>query len=405
MGLVDYSDSESEVETQPSQPVKAAPASKTNSKPFQKFVDRSNPGKILVNLPTTSSAPDKAQPSDGPPAKRAKTAGGNRFSGFSSFLPPPKTAAKPAAPSAQSSSSGAKAAPRPGFHLKTGAEPAFSRDQPSDDRAWNDKEDYGEDGSTSGAGGGLKLPPPGNHSTGTTNGPRIPADQLPAEEVKLVGKPLMFKPLSVSRKPAKKKAFPPSWAAGSTAAKTPSATTKPTTPAAVQEEPPKKKASLFSIEADTPTPEATPTEANTAGTYEPLFTTSSAADPSYTDPYAPTHDLPPPQNSSSDLTSIANDLNLTPQARRELFGREGQLPQGAGARVVTFDMAREYEHNEAVRASGEAVTHNPVRSIKAGKHSLRQLVNAVQANAGALEESFASGKSKKDEAGARYGWR
>jgi hypothetical protein len=215
----------------------------------------------------------------------------------------------------------------------------------------------------------------------------------------------MFKPLSVSRKPAKKKAFPPSWAAGSTAAKTPSATTKPTTPAAVQEEPPKKKASLFSIEADTPTPEATPTEANTAGTYEPLFTTSSAVDPSYTDPYAPTHDLPPPQNSSSDLTSIANDLNLTPQARRELFGREGQLPQGAGARVVTFDMAREYEHNEAVRASGEAVTHNPVRSIKAGKHSLRQLVNAVQANAGALEESFASGKSKKDEAGARYGWR
>ncbi|OIW34081.1 hypothetical protein CONLIGDRAFT_711879 [Coniochaeta ligniaria NRRL 30616] len=414
MGLVDYSDSESEPEVQPKAPAKET---KPNNSKFQKFVDRSNPGKILVNLPTASSAAETQAPSDEPPAKRARTTGGgSRFSGFSSFLPPPKTAAKPASSPAQSSSSssGGNAAPRPGVHLKTGAEPAFSREQSSND-------DYGEDGSTGGGGGagGLKLPPPKNHNTGSASGPSIPADQIPAEEVKLVGKPLMFKPLSVSRKPVKKKTFKPSEPSGSATPKPP-AEPSPAVPSPAPDQP-KKKISLFSIGAETDSP--TPADPSpSTGAYEPLFSTQDSADavpaPTHNNDYStPTYphpttttttSQPPPAPAPShpqSLTSIADDLNLTPQARRELFGRGGQPP--ADNNVVNFDMSREYEHNETIRQSGEggAAAHNPVRSIRAGKHSLRQLVNAVQSNASALEESFAAGKGKRGEAGARYGWR
>ncbi|KAB5558642.1 mitotic checkpoint regulator, MAD2B-interacting-domain-containing protein [Coniochaeta sp. 2T2.1] len=408
MGLVDYSDSDSEPEVQTKRPAKET---KPGAKPFQKLVDRANPGKILVNLPTPAAgAAPSPEPSDEPPAKRARTTGGSRFSGFSSFLPPPKTtAAKPASAPSQNS---AKPAPRPGVHLKTGAEPAFSREQASND-------DYEEDGSSVGAGGGggLKLPPPKNYSSGSANGPSIPEGQKPAEDVQLVGKPLMFKPLSVSRKPVKKKkTFPAAvQASGGATPQTPAEQIQPTPSPAP--EPPKKKVSLFSLGGDTDTP--TPTEHSTGtDAYEPLF--SSASDPSsapgpsaYDDDYSnpnythpssiPSHQPPSAPSQPQSLSSIANDLNLSAQARRELFGRDG-MPADA-ARVVNFDMSREYEHNEVIRQTGEGVSHNPVRSIKAGKHSLRQLVNAVQSNASALEESFASQKSKRSEAGARYGWR
>lgn len=408
MGLVDYSDSDSEAEVQPKVPAKEA-GRPNASKAFQKFVDRSNPGKILVNLPTTTAAavaPGAAsQPSDEPPTKRARTTGGSRFSGFSSFLPPPKTTA---APALSSNSGSAKTAPRPGVHLKTGAEPAFSREQAASDN-------YGEDGSSNqagggGGGGGLKLPPPKNHSTGSASGPSIPEDQKPAEEVKLVGKPLMFKPLSVSRRPVKKKTPRPSEAGGGTLPqKTPVEGTQPAPLPAP--EPPKKPVSLFSIGAETDTPAATEAPPST-GAYEPLFSAAEDATDGLEHPYDDystlTYPQPaephPQQPSAPSLSSIASDLNLSAQARRELFGRDGRQG-GDAAKVVSFDMSREYEHNEAVRHSGEAVTHNPVRSIKAGKHSLRQLVNAVQNNASALEESFAAQKGKKNEAGARYGWR
>ncbi|RSM04693.1 hypothetical protein CEP52_006663 [Fusarium oligoseptatum] len=80
MGLVDYSDSEgsgSEAEV----PVKTAPKTASSSKkPFQKVVDRSNPGKIVVNLPQLSN--DIPKRNDEPPAKRAKTKGSGLFFWF-----------------------------------------------------------------------------------------------------------------------------------------------------------------------------------------------------------------------------------------------------------------------------------------------------------------------------------
>jgi hypothetical protein len=410
MGLVDYSDSDSETEAQPSVAAKPAAApSRLNTKPFQKLVDRANPGKIVVNLPAAAGT-DASQPSnDEPPAKRARVTGGNRFSGFGSFLPPPKTTGKPPA-LPQSSNS----ASRPAFSFKTGAEPAFSR--ASVNTADDDGGGVGDDGlgdatEDGGGGSGLKLPPPKSHSSNNSSGPSIPAAQKAAEDVKLVGKPLMFKPLSVSRNTTKKKKKASDAVLGGAA--TPNATATQSTATAAQPsaapEPPKKKVSLFSFGDDTPASTNPGPSAPSSGAYEPLFTAQPEPDtalPTYNEDDYSAHNnaasYPTPSTNPS-LHSLADNMNLSKAARRELFGRDSNAT--ANSRIVNFDMEREYSHNETLRQSGEQATHNPVRSIAAGKHSLRQLVNAVQSNASALEETFAAQKSKQKEAGARYGWR
>ncbi|KKP04550.1 hypothetical protein THAR02_03376 [Trichoderma harzianum] len=396
MGLVDYSESESEPEVDAPKPaVKAAP-----KKPaFQKVVDRSNPGKIIVNLPQAASSNDEgALNGDGPPAKRARTgAGGGLFSGFNSFLPPPKNAAK--ATLSKPSSSQA----RPMINLKTSAEKGFSRDE----------EPSNSSGNADAAPGGLSLPPPKRSAE-----PSIPDTMKPAEEVKLVGKPLMFRPLSVARNTKKK-------STKSTAAQAPVASTAKSvasTQAAISTigtapepaaapAPPPKKASLFSLHVEEPSdPASTSTE---RGAYEPLFETGESADP-YSTMNGP--DVYPQQMSngqmaanaaSSDtrtesLDSIANDLNLSAAARRELFGRGGQ--NQTAQKLINFNMDQEYQHNEELRAAGEQQTHNPVRAIASGKHSLQQLVRNVSNQREALEESFAKGRSNRREASSRYGW-
>ncbi|KAI0845176.1 mitotic checkpoint regulator, MAD2B-interacting-domain-containing protein [Daldinia vernicosa] len=398
MGLVDYSDSESDSETvaksaAPSQSV-TAPAT-SGKKPFQKVVDRAKPGKILVNLPQSSSGRDKSKPADGdnePPPKRARVTGrGGAFSSFNSFLPPPKNVGKPAA-----SSSSGKPAPRPGINLKTGATPGFSREVDGNEEGGSDETSKRSE-----------------DAEPTAKQPSIPAEQKPADEVKLVGKPLMFKPLSVSRKQGKKSASKASKAATTTS--TPPAP-QPSAESQAQEqdkmEPPLKrqKISLFSI-SDEPETEAIETTTSSTGTYEPMFSTStSTADDfaAYDAQFAASHNTLPPQAAPSNadtLDSIAADMNLSAAARRELFGRGGDPSSSSGSRVVRFDTDREYAHNEALRASGQLQpTYNPVRSIAPGKHSLRQLVTQVQSQRDALEESFAKGHGNRKEASAKYGW-
>ncbi|KAJ4304389.1 Anaphase-promoting complex subunit 23 [Collariella sp. IMI 366227] len=380
MGLVDYSDSESESESVQQKPTSASAPLK---KSFQKLLDRSSgAGKIVVNLPSASAAADPG-PEDGqPPAKRVKTVGGSRFSGLGSFLPPPKkTAAAASAPAAWKGGS----APAPGVHLRTGAEPAFVR-----------------------GGSGAY-------------GPVDTRGQKPEEEVKLVGKPLMFKPLSVARKKApvknKKKALP------AVAANTPpnppphTGSTTVTPAAAPSVEPPKKKVSLFSMSDDEPTSAVSTTIAPT-GIYEPMF--GAMSDPTSTANYDDEdtdvtsaypiyqQSLAPSTSSSTTHDPTFSNLadTLSTAARRELFGRSDPsalIPPNA--KVISFDMEREYAHNEALRASGAQQVYNPVRSIVPGKHSLRQVVNMAQSNQGALEESFARAKSNQKDAAGRYGWK
>ncbi|KAI1396728.1 mitotic checkpoint regulator, MAD2B-interacting-domain-containing protein [Hypoxylon fuscum] len=403
MGLVDYSDSESDSEAvaKPAPPSQPAPAA-GSKKPFQKIIDRSQPGKIRVNLAQSASR-DESKATDGgdePPAKRVRVAGrgGGAFGGFNSLLPPPKNAGKPAV-----SSSSGKPAPRPGINLKTGAAPGFSREVEGGDE-----------------GGVGETATNGGDADASMKQPSIPAEQKPADEVKLVGKPLMFKPLSVSRKPGKKNGTK------STATASKTATVAPTTsaPASVISggsgasnesagpPPPKKqKISLFSIPDET----AEPAEKNTpsTGVYEPMFAAEAtpadefaAYDAQYTssssaaEPRATTH------SQSESLDAIAADMNLSASARRELFGRGG-VPDAAtsSSRVISFDTDKEYAHNEALRAAGQQQVYNPVRGISSGKHSLRQLVSQAQTQKEALEESFAKGKSNRDAAGSRYGWR
>ncbi|KAI1103788.1 mitotic checkpoint regulator, MAD2B-interacting-domain-containing protein [Jackrogersella minutella] len=404
MGLVDYSDSDSESEPVVEPTPAPAPAA-SGKKTFQKVVDRSKPGKILVNLPQTSSR-DENKPIDGadePPAKRARTGGrgGGAFSGFNSFLPPPKNVGKPAV-----ASSSGKPATRPGINLKTGAAPGFSRDI-----------------NTDGEGGGGETATRSEDADPTTKQPSIPAEQKPAEEVKLVGKPLMFKPLSVSRKP-NKKGTGKSITASKAGVAAPSASTSKgnEAPKAKTEQvetgpPPKKqKISLFSISTDERTTDAPENATSTnSGAYEPMFSTEdpsttefAAYDAQYFSTAPTSHQAttePGPSNTDS-LSALATSMNLSATARRELFGRGGDAAAMSASRVVNFDTNREYEHNEALRASGQLQpAYNPIRAIAPGKHNLRQLVSQVQNQRDALEESFAKGKTNRSEAGSRYGWR
>ncbi|KAJ0298868.1 hypothetical protein COL5a_011202 [Colletotrichum fioriniae] len=395
MGLVDYSESSGSEDEAPVKPtVSKSTSTATGKKPFQKVVDRSNPGKIVVSLPSTQTEASKGSlPHDEPPAKRARTGnGGGRFSGFNSFLPAPKNAAVKAAASAQSS--GSNTSSRPAFQLKTGAEPGFSRERGGSDT----------DGLPGSGAGGLSLPPPKSQAQ-----PSIPEGMKPADEVKLVGKPMMFKPLSVARKPKKKtvNSIPP----GATTLKPAStATIQPEAAPAPAPAPAPKKVSLFSIETEETSTDTT--TAGTSGAYEPLFETDqpAAADNGYADYAAQAHFTAPTTapNTSDSLDTIANDLNLSAAARRELFGRQkggnvGAAPQTA-SRVINFNTDQEYRHNEEIRAAGQQQIHNPVRAIAPGKHSLQQLVNQVQNQREALEDSFAKGKSNRKEASSRYGW-
>ncbi|KAL1882157.1 hypothetical protein Daus18300_000642 [Diaporthe australafricana] len=405
MGLVEYSDSESESEPpQTSAPATAAaaasqPAKKQN---FQKLVDKSNPSKILVNLPSAPSESDDAESSEAPAAKRLKVSG-SRFSGFSSFLPPPKaTASRP--PGGNSG----KAAPRVGVNLRTSSEAAFSRDPGYD--------------------GGDGLP-----STITAAAqPSIPHGQKSEDEVKLVGKPMMFKPLSVARNPSKKPV-------GTKTAAVAVSTTKPRcgvldqpTKAGASAAPTdresqaapmmkKKKISLFSVAEDTHSAYPATEEAGPSyQTGSPGYDDGTFADGTALNDYADHHHQQQQRDASysekpaqqagypdpTSLDSIADDLNLGPAARRELFGRGGAPNKATAKSVINFNLDQEYRHNEELRQSGalDQQQHNPLRAIKPGKHSLQQLVNQVQSQRDALEENFAKNRATQKQSGAKYGF-
>lgn len=392
MALVDYSDSDaSDVEEKPV----AKPTPHPSKPAFQKVVDRSNPGKIKVSLPQAALKDDTK--SDEPPAKRAKLGGGG-LSGFNSFLPAPKRTG----PSANATLGGGNAARKGGLgagvNLKTGAAPGFSR-EPEPEREYADDLDEKVDEEPSGP---------------SVQEPEQEMGQKSGEEVKLVGKPLMFKPLSVARKPVKKKKAIPASAPTASATRYPIPTT-PSTPQTTTQKPQRPRVSLFStgIESSSLTP-ASNSEykpmiyhpeadeaANGESFPEPLYEDYTPTTSQVIPPSAPT----PPVSQS--LDDIAGDLNLSAAERRQLFGRQkggrNNGPQAA-TRVINFNTDKEYLHNEELRASGEQIAHNPVRALAAGKHSLKQLINSAQSQKDALEESFAKGRSNRAEASSRYGW-
>ncbi|EXJ64607.1 hypothetical protein A1O7_00944 [Cladophialophora yegresii CBS 114405] len=384
MALVAYSDSEdSEDEKRQFQPKTDKPTTKPTATSTSNFtVSKANPRKIQVKL---HDVPTNGETDGEPAPKRQRLGGGGgAFSGFNAMLPPPKrdsdtkTAAKPST--------------RKVFSLKTGAEPGFSREADAELRQL-----FAEQGRQDTKGGvdvDETIP-----SIPKSTSPTVSTTTQKASQ----GNTFMFKPLSVARnhKKPKRKVEPSKSAI--TPAQDGSQTPIPSEPAASTSQNPKpvaalKKPSLFSM-TDEP-------EASAQSQPDDEDEIIEVLDEPYerNSPFSPLEEPPnaPGASQPQSLDAIASDLNLSKADRRQLFGRRG--PQGGAVNVVNFNTDQEYAANEAFRASGEQVQHNPVRAIAPGKHSLKQLVNAATGQRDALEESFATGRKNKKEAGSKYGW-
>jgi len=394
MALVDYSGSEPSEEEGNSAAKKSTVTGKpktTSNKPaFQKVVDSSDPHKIRISLPE-ALRPNREDDETERPSKRAKTGSGG-LSGFNALLPAPKRATSSnAGASLNGTRKGGLGA---GVSLQTGAEPGFSREP----ETRMEGAGGGEPGET-----GLNVNDVGEGRDairGSIPEEAVSSSERPVEESKPKGKSTMFKPLSVARKPRKKKA---------TNLKD-SNIPRPQTIESPQQPKPAPKMSLFS------TGEIRDELSNGSapnGSYQPMVFQNNIpdSDPPVVDTYPQSHSEEhlngnPLADSVSDapqsLDTIASDLNLSASAKRQLLGRQRNNPSAIN--IVNFNTDEEYKANEVARQSGEQVQHNPVRAIAPGKHSLKQLVNMGTMQADALEESFASGRRNRSEAGSKYGW-
>ncbi|PYI25268.1 hypothetical protein BP00DRAFT_431433 [Aspergillus indologenus CBS 114.80] len=409
----------------------------TTTKPFQ--IDRTNPRKIRVALPDLKPDPSTTHTTtdDGPARKKPRIGGGGggAFAGFNALLPAPKKPTATPKPSATGSS-------RKVFSLKTGATPGFDRQADAEMRSEMAVGRLGDEtipkaGSWRDAWDGENFGQGGEDRKTTTNTNTNTNTNPPPQEVKLTGNPMMFKPLSVGRgtqgKGKRKAAGGPiavvSGGGGSsgtgagagagtgTGAGAGAAATTATTPA-----PAKPKISLFSLSSSTEETATATVTAPTAPTpapaaYEPLVYTSTqeaAAPAAGPEPELPHPSYPAPTgNTTNDpLSAIADDLNLTRAQRRQLFGRRSAAADPAGTtataaapRVLHFNTDQEYAANQQMAHEDlAAAQHNPVRAIAPGKHTLQQLVSAASTQREALEESFATGRRNKKEAGSKYGW-
>lgn len=370
MALVLYSDSEgSDLEEQPKPTVKAASKRAPSQTAAGFAVDKSNPRKIQFSLGGYNAAPPN-RTDDGEPAPKRVRVGGGVLGGFNAMLPSPKreNEKKP-------TSNGAS---RKVYSLKTGAEPGFSRESDAELRQL------------------FAEPRPTLHQDSSTTDASSSAEP---ESTKM-GNPMRFRPLSVARNTSKKKSIV-TVAANTVAAPERIVLDEPGLTATAIPAPKPQKFSLFSARID---PAAAPrtimgdSEID-RDTGQPPDTAEAFNMPTHSDQTASAA----PTTQEQSLDTIASDLKLSAADRRRLFGREGKGTSSA-INIVNFNADQEYAANEALRASGEQVQHNPVRGIAPGKHSLKQLVNAASSQKEALEESFAAGKSNKREAGSRYGW-
>ena len=394
MALVSYSDSEGSEDDKPQAPTKQNGSAASSTRPPTSFaVDKSNPRKIQVKLqePGVGASSNISTPDDEPAPKRQRM-GGGAFSGFNSLLPAPKRDSQ-----TQNGPGSAKGQARKIFSLKTGAERGFDRE--SDAQLRQVFAEQHADVRTPATTGTDAEPP---FSTSQSNAGSTSPSIAPK-----TGNPMMFKPLSVARKPPKKKQ------STNTAKETPSQVRAAVYSASEGEPTPKPKISLFSTDGDVLN--HTQSAALTAE-YKPLVYEAAEEDPAEPGPDFIGEEtqpgeqgdgvgrgsIPAPAGPQS-LDAIASDLNLSASARRQLFGRKSGASSNA-VNVINFNTDKEYAANEILRASGEQIQHNPVRGPASGKHSLKQLVSMATGQKDALEESFAAGRQNKKEAGSRYGW-
>ena len=414
--LAGYSDSESDNDVSPAPKIAAKQAAKPVPKPgFQKVVDRSNPGRIKLNLPSASQSQQEKDgiQDDAPPAKKPRLGGGSSFGGFNAMLPAPKKPninAISASDSAKTGSRGLGKGLASGVNLKTGAEPAFKREPRVETEEYDEtgnpmkkepmkKEDFRAM---------LNLPLPKTEVKKNTQVEAPVEDTKAAPPPQQVPKPAAprFVPMSVGKGKKKKPIAPRPTPKPTDGASLPSINAQTSQPATA---PRKSKVSLFGV-SNEPEPIA---KALTDTEYQPLLygadeeQAPSMPPETFADHSAYTTTQPSPAPSGpSGLTNIASELNLTPAERRQLFGKQRRdAPDFSSAHIAEFNTDAEYAHNERLRQQGEAVSHNPLKSITGtGKNSLRSLVNVATTQKEALEDHFAAGHRNKKEAGNRYGW-
>ena len=405
MALVGYSDSEGSEDEKSavSEALQAKPTPNPSKPTFQKVIDRSNPHKIKISLPdAVKDYENRGDDGGEPPAKKAKT-GAGAFSAFNSLLPAPKRAGTASqGPSASGIKKGGLGS---GINLRTGTIPGFSR-EPMPER---EMDEGNFDGGTKDRDEPTGVYLHNGEIQGTQNTIENSSNEAGVSkmEPKKQGNPIMFKPLSVARKPQKKKK-----AIAQSVLAIPAI---PTGEVSTQSQPPQKP-SLFSLG---PALEAKADPTGPLGEYQPLIydkrevPSEESLETNLDDELhleniavsnsnfkAPINNVGP-----QSLDSIAADLNLSAAAKRQLLGRQRNNKIDASAiNVVNFNTDQEYAANELLRQAGEQVQHNPVRAVAAGKHSLKQLVNAASNQKEALEEHFATGRRNKKEAGSKYGW-
>lgn len=398
--MVEYSDSEGSETDLAQSSASAASGTPSNATvkaktATSKVVERSESGKIRVALPEvkSESSDGPADTLEPPAAKRPRT--GGAFSGLASLLPPPKNTGKKSAPGASTGlPSGTTKSDRPksmgtGVSLRTGAAPAFSRGGDQTVQARPASTEISSD--TRG----------GKDDDAENRESALVRDKLEPEEPKLVGKPLMFKPLSVSRKPQGKKKRPPAHATTANDKSTHTSATSVTS----RPETSKAKVSLFGNASEEVVGNGTGASERE---YQPLMDNEDQDEVAVLDDALTNTDNAPssrpksPPASTNELKAVADSLNLTASERRQLFGRKGQP---SDAQIAQFSLAEEYQHNNKMRDDDSSAPQlNPVKSIAPGKHSLQQLVNAATGQKDALEEAFAQGRKNKRDAGTRYGW-
>ena len=387
MALVSYSDSEGSGDEEPQKSSKQNGSALSSDQPAANFaVDKTNPRKIRINLQEAKADPSSnVDAPDGEPAPKRQRTGEGAFSGFNSMLPAPKRDAQ-----TRDTSGSAKGQPRKIFSLKTGAERGFDRESDAELKRFFAEQHM--DTKTPGTNDTDAEPPVSQSNFNSASTSIAPKS----------GNPMIFKPLSVARKPPKKK---PSTNKATEAA--PQARPAPYVASEGSAKPAPPKISLFSTGVDLP---AHAQSAALITEYQPLVyeaepSADSTGDETYLGELSDTtgHGESTAPASSQSLDAIASDLNLSASARRQLFGRKSEASNHA-VNVVNFNTDKEYAANEVLRASGEQIQHNPVRGPASGKHSLKQLVSMATGQKDALEESFATGRQNKKEAGSRYGW-
>ena len=392
MALVDYASSEeSEEETGPQPVIKAKnPPSKHG---FQKIVDSSNPNKIRLNLANEKPTESKDDVQDERPTKKPKIEG-KGLTSFNALLPAPK---RPAATNEQ-----VRRGLGRGVNLKTGATPGFTREPI---QASVVEETQTEAPGTDAL--PATSPPETSKDTETTVTPvehSESAVQIPTK------KATMFKPLSVSRKPQKKKPPLPQNGEAQKPGNSSQQDAKITTPS--------PKVSLFSSHNDSTDQQIKGSAETSPAHYQPMLYQASHKDavppgetPSseydnFADRQLAQDSIQSPSNQDGSLDAIATSLNLTAAQKRQLLGRNASKSSSTQAiKVTNFNIDTEYASNEALRQAGETIEHQAVRPIQGGgKHSLKQLVSSAVGQKDALEEKFAEGTRNRKEGANKYGW-